>query len=163
MADLITHCLCGYLLYLAAPTRRHSLWFVAGNALPDLVSRLPAQGTYALSVVTGVEVPDPVYLGWDVLHNPFPYLLLCLWLALLAPASSRALLFRSLLLGGWLHVGVDVLQRHMGGAYRLGYPFTLTMWEAGLFWTEDSIYSIPVLVPLAMVGGWWRARRGLNR
>lgn len=149
-----------YLAYARAPSTRLSLWFVAGTVLPDAASRLPAQVLHLLADVTAVVVPDPVYLGFDVLHTPFPYLLLCWALALLAPRPSRLPLLLCLLGGGLLHIAVDVLQRHVGSAYRLGYPFTAASWEAGLFWTEDSLYAIPVLVPLSLLAWRWRVRTG---
>lgn len=160
MADLISHSLLAYAVAARAPTPRASLWFVAGTVLPDAISRLPALALHGVADLASIDVPDPLFLGFDVLHTPVPYLLLCWLLALLAPAASRFLLFRCLALGGALHIAVDVLQRHLGGSYRLGYPFTLRSWEAGVFWTEDSIYAIPVLVPLALAVGVWRRRTG---
>jgi hypothetical protein len=168
--DLLTHALAGYLVR-AAPgglrpgasrpgsrgaLPRPVLWFVAATLLPDVA----AQGLYTLPAIARrvFHLHPPAWMdnGAYVFHTPLAYALLCGFLTLLAPIGWRRRLFPALVGGGWLHLALDFLQRHLGPApYHPLFPLSNWAWEAGWFWTETSLWAVPVLAAAAL----WVARR----
>jgi membrane-bound metal-dependent hydrolase YbcI (DUF457 family) len=70
-----------------------------------------------------------------------------------------------ILLGGWIHFGVDLLRNALGmGAISLLYPFSREMVElGGLYYSEDTLrYAPAALGVIAIIEGWawWQRRRG---
>jgi hypothetical protein len=158
VADLITHG-CVALLAKAPTERAHVATFVAGTFLPDLVSRVPS---WALARIGRTVAPiDPTFIyWWDVLHLPVGMLALAVTLAQLFPASARRAVFWNLLGGMFLHLGVDVMQSHLSSGYLLGWPFSTTGFELRWMGSEDSVFLVPVLVPVTWaVWRWTRPAR----
>jgi hypothetical protein len=156
MADLVTHGCIAFLL--KAPTRRrHVAAFVAGNLLPDLLSRVPFG--IAMWIHRHVHpLPLELVYGWEPLHLPVGMAVAAWALAGLFPREQRRGVGLNLLLGMLVHLAVDVTQRHLGGGYLLLWPLSLWSWELGLLDTEATVLVAPFLVPLTFLA--WRFRRG---
>lgn len=154
MADLVTHAAVGALVK-AASRGPHAAAFIAGNMLPDILSRLPA-------LVLGyihqhVPLPHLLLYGWNPLHMPAGMILAAWLLALLFPVPIRRGVFLNLLGGMALHLGLDLLQSHLGVGYALCFPLSHTTYELGWIGSEATV---PVALPLALFS-WlvWRWRR----
>lgn len=116
MADLLTHLALGHCFKRLSWSREHALLFALGTALPDLVGRAPGLGIALLEQALGRDMPYLITLGFDAIHMPIPYTVFCLFVAWCMPEAWRRRLFYNLLLGGYLHFGVDVFQKHLEGA-----------------------------------------------
>lgn len=160
MPDLATHALSAYLLTAPVRERLPALAAVSGSLLPDLLAQGLFASAWALDGATPGRLPEWVHDGAYLFHTPFALVLLCGWVALLLPAAHRRGGFLALSTGGLLHIGLDLLQDHLGPApYHPLFPFSSLAWEAGWWGTEDSLLVLPVLVPLALLV----ARRGRRR
>lgn len=157
MPDLVTHSLVGYLAGFRLRSRRMLLWLVAGSILPDAASVSVLFAGRLGHRLLGDVVPAWIWNGSYAFHMPIPFALLCWFLVLWVPERQRPTLLPPLLLGGWLHLGLDYLQLHVGpDPYHPFYPATSWGWEAGWFWTETSLYAVPVLA-VGACGVWlWR-------
>ena len=112
MADLITHMACG--LVVKGVTRgNYTGALVAGTVLPDLGARVPAMGFSALAKA-GVSIPPEVPYAFEVLHMPLGMILMCLLIALWFVPEQRPGIFLNLVAGCGLHLGLDLLQDHLG-------------------------------------------------
>lgn len=163
MPDLISHALTGFLARPEAG-RRSILLTVAGTALPDLAGRAPELAAATFFPAWRFSTPDWVFDGTAIFHTLLPLALLCWVLSFAAPTPpARRQVFTCLLLGGWLHLGFDYLQRHLFYDYHPLYPLSYMGWEAEFFWTEDSLYY--VLPPLAVLSlaAWLYRRRSPGR
>ena len=158
MADLITHAAVGYLLHSVFPARWR--WsapvFVAGNVLPDLLSRLPSLGLRVVAEVLPVPLAA-IYL-WEPLHMPAGMVLSSYAIALLSVAAGRRRVFWALLSGMGLHLGLDLLQDHLGVGYMLLYPLSTDTYELGLIGSEATVPLAPVLALLALLRWRWLRR-----
>lgn len=160
MADLLSHSLLAYLLGGRTPSRRAMLLLITGTILPDVLAHLPLVRFVFLPRAWRFDVPIWVRDGFFVFHSPLPYALLIWAVALCLPAAGRRQAFISLLLGGWLHIAVDLLQLHLAGSpYFPAYPLLRGRWELGLFGTEASLYALPMLLALATYTALWRWRK----
>ncbi|MEC7240999.1 MAG: hypothetical protein VXW32_07140 [Myxococcota bacterium] len=160
MADLITHMASG-LLVKGATRGRYTGALVAGTVLPDLGARVPAMGFSALAKA-GVPVPPEVPYAFEVLHMPVGMLLMCVVLALLFIPEQRQGVFINLVAGCFLHLGVDLLQDHLGVGYLLAFPFSTWDFELGWMGSEATVYLAP-LFGAASLGFWWWRMRGSER
>lgn len=144
MADLITHAAAAVLVKTA--TRwRYTPVFVAGSLAPDLFSRVPAL-VFGWLFTAGLPVPPVLTYGWDVLHQPLGMCLLAYVLTLFFGAEIRSRVFWNLLGGMFLHLGIDMLQHHLGAGYLLFYPLSDWAFEFGLIGSEDTVW---VALPMA--------------
>jgi hypothetical protein len=157
MADLVTH--VGLALLVKAVTgRRHSASFVLGNVLPDLAGRAVGMGLTLLAH-RGLPVPEGLIFGFGVLHLPLGMIAFCGLLALPFRPDSRWRVFANLAGGCFLHLAVDLLQRHTGTGYPLIFPFSSWHWEAGLIGSEATVpWALPLLA-LGLGAWWWRRSR----
>ena len=153
MADLITHA-CVAFLAKAPTARTHVAAFVAGTLLPDLVSRVPSS---ALSRFGRTVSPiDPAFIyWWDVLHLPVGMVALAFTLAQLFPAATRRAISWNLLGGMLLHLALDVLQSHLSSGYLLLWPLSTTGFELRWMGSEDSVFLVPILVPVTWLVWRW--------
>ncbi len=161
MPDLFTHASIGLFARSRAP-RSPLVWFVIGSCLPDLASRLPGLGLAALAWLLDLQFPLPVLEATGLCHNPIPYLVLCLLVAMCLPAALRSTALVNLAAGGLLHLAIDTTQTHLNGGYYLLYPFTLRRFELGWIESDASLSVMPYLVTGALgVLGWrlWRVSR----
>lgn len=158
MADLITHG-CTALLVKAADRRPHHVAsFVAGTCVPDLLGRVPPM---ALTLVHAWWPPFPEWLiyAWNVVHLPLGMALTAYVLSFCFAEEGRPAIFRNLLGGGALHIGVDLVQTHMGVGYMLCFPFSTWDFELGWIGSEDTVRIVPFLVPITALVCRWRWRR----
>lgn len=90
------------------------------------------------------------------LHLPVGVILSSYLLAHLFAERHRVGVFRDLLAGGLLHLGVDLLQSHLGVGYALLFPFSLWQGEIGWFGSEATVTAAPALVLVTSVLAAWR-------
>ena len=76
-------------------------------------------------------------------------------LALLFPEAHRRQVLIALLGGMALHMGLDLLQDHLGQGYLLGFPFVRGSFELGWIGSEATVPAAPFLLALAF----WSWRR----
>lgn len=163
MADLVTHLL---LNQLAGQRRLEPValaWFVSGAVVPDLASRVPRMALLAgleRGVVTASETTRLVLFGLDLPHLPIGLAGVCVVAAALTPRrwlprKGRPRAGLLLLLGGLLHLGIDVFQAHIEPAYRYLWPLVSTRFELGWIGTESSLVALPFLGALV----WWTRPR----
>jgi membrane-bound metal-dependent hydrolase YbcI (DUF457 family) len=104
-------------------------------------------------------------LGWatTTTHAPIPWIAAAYVAAHLFRSPHRPAAFLGVLLGGWLHIGVDLLRETMGmGAIALLFPFSREFYQlGGLYYSEDSLRFAPwALGAVLLMEGWaWRGRR----
>lgn len=169
MADLITHT-CVALLWkcVTVPGVAGSTgWrippsvatFVFGTCLPDLLGRVPAMGLELLRWTFPIIPVWAVYF-WSIFHVPFGIVMCSLLVAQVFGMSVRRFAFHQLVLGGLLHLAVDVLQTHLGTGYVVFFPFSTWDWELGLIGSEDTVRIVPALLPMTVGLCWWRWGRG---
>ena len=106
-------------------------------------------------------LPAALRVCWEPFHQPVGMVLFSMLLALAFRPGRQGLAFGALLLGMGLHLGVDLLQHHMGVGYLLLYPFSSWHWELGVLGSEDTVWAAPVLLVL-VVGMSWRERRTVH-
>lgn len=153
MADLVTHAAVALLAQRLVRSPQVAC-FVAGSVLPDLLSRLPSM--FFAEVDRRVHpLPTLLQFGWEPLHLPVGMALASTALALLFPEAQRRQVLRALLGGMALHLGLDVLQDHLGQGYLLGFPFIRGSFELGWIGSEATVPLAPLLALLAL----WSWRR----
>jgi hypothetical protein len=145
VADLITHAAAAVLVK-AATRWRYTPVFVAGTLAPDLFSRVPALA-FGWLFTEGLPVPPVLTYGWDVMHQPLGMCLLAYLLAMFFVVEIRSRVFLNLLGGMFFHLGVDMLQHHLGAGYLLLYPVSDWAFEFGWIGSEDTVW---VALPMAL-------------
>ena len=161
MADLLTHGLSVALVRGRKRPDSALLWLTSGVILPDLLSRGSLIVLYALKSWLGpVEwMPsdtDRLSTALEIPHTPVGIVLVAICIAMLLPSRlshppGRWRVASLLGAGGFLHLLVDVMQRHLEPSYYLLYPFTVERWELGWFRSDGSLLALPVLVTLWLV------------
>jgi len=123
-----------------------------GAILPDLLSRPAAR-----------IVPPALEWAVEGLHAPFVVLLIAIAYLLIAlPQARRKAAGGALLFGALTHYVLDAFQIQVVPAYYWLFPFSWKTGKVDLFWPEQSLYAIPVLVgavAAVRIGRWWKARR----
>ncbi|MEL6350064.1 MAG: metal-dependent hydrolase [Myxococcota bacterium] len=152
MADLVTHAAVAVLVK-AATGRPHVAVFVAGNLLPDLLSRLPS------IMLNMVGAPRAMVYAWEPMHTPFGMVVAAYFLSLWFPADQRRMIFLNLLGGMFLHLGLDMLQTHLQKGYTLLFPFSMRGFELAVIGSEATVpWAIPLAI-LAAIAWRWRTRQ----
>jgi hypothetical protein len=147
MADLITHAAVAVLAQRLVRSPQVAC-LVAGSVLPDLLSRLPSM--FFAEVDRRVHpLPTLLQFGWEPFHLPVGMLLASMGLALLFPEAHRRQVLAALLGGMALHLGLDLLQDHLGQGYLLGFPFIRGSFELGWIGSEATVPWAPLLVAIA--------------
>ncbi|MCB9758280.1 MAG: metal-dependent hydrolase [Alphaproteobacteria bacterium] len=154
MADLVTH-IATALIVKAVTRAPHTGVLVLGVVLPDLAARGPTVVFSRLSL-WGASLPDWMVHGFGVLHMPLGFLALTLLVSLAFVPEDRGRAWGQLLAGCALHLGVDLLQFHVGVGYPLLYPFSTWHYELGWMGTEDSVTVAPWLFAASAAAWWWR-------
>ena len=161
MPDLLTHVSVG--VFVRGRAARSALvWFVVGSCLPDLASRLPGLGLALAAWLMGIQIPLPVLEATGLCHNPLPYLVLCVLVAMCLPEQIRRMALLNLVAGGLLHLALDTTQTHLNGGYYLLYPFSMSRFELGWIEADASLVVMPYLLAGSLlVLGWrlWKVRR----
>ena len=138
MPDLATHVLVNSISGKFLRAEKNMVYFILGSVLPDLLTRVPSQ-IIPISNIGYFVLP---------LHAPLPLLLVSYIIVLFFPLAIRKQVFSWLYGGILLHFLLDAFQIHMGPGYYWFYPFSWFTYQWGLFWPEDSLYLLPVLVLL---------------
>ncbi len=95
-------------------------------------------------------------LGSGLLHTPIGILVFSMLLALCFVQSQRTVVFWNLLVGGGLHLALDVMQRHITGGYQLWVPWSYEGAELGWFSSESTVWIAPIVLPVSVWA--WRRR-----
>ncbi len=133
MADLITHLASGLLPGVVLP-RHRAVLLALGTVLPDLGGRVPGIVSEVLSGLGG-GLPDGIGVALSIVHTPIGVALLAALMArALAPGPERRWGTALLVLGGWLHLAVDLLQRHPGEGHGYALLAPLSTWRVELGW-----------------------------
>jgi hypothetical protein len=156
MPDLATHVLA------VAPFLRKRVprpeVVLLGAVLPDLAGRL------------GILLPDGPFFVWMdmALHTPAAIALVIYILALIFPREARREAAVLLGAGAAAHFALDVLQKSVAFGNIWLFPLSMKSFQIPLFWSDESLYAVPVLIAVNLVvfrrpilerlGG--RARRG---
>lgn len=151
MPDLLSHYLIAKISTTKIKSKPISLFFV-GTILPDLLGRTP------FVVIADFFERYDCYLGWflAIFHSPFVLILVCLLISFLFEETLRRHVFKLLFLGSALHLGLDMLQKTFtpSSGYLWFFPFSFKSFNIPLFWADQSIYLIPVLLAI-IVFLWW--------
>ncbi len=147
MPDLLSHWAAGRLVGGRGGT---GFIFLLGALLPDLLTR-------------------PVYILWPgaywfvkPVHTPVGIVLSCLAVSGLFVARQRKRVFLWLTAGAFLHLFLDLFQRHLVGGYALAFPFSWKSWEIGWIWPEQTLFLLPVWLMLVAGLAWRRSRASAN-
>jgi hypothetical protein len=122
---------------------------LVGAVLPDLPSKLF----------------DMLFeLEWAAIasHTPLLWAVMAYGLAHVFAERLRPSAFLGLLLGGWLHILVDLGKDNMGfGVIMLAFPLSWKTYGLGLYYPENSLSYAPWCLGAVLVGEWiatWRPR-----
>jgi hypothetical protein len=139
MPDLITHFAAAYIL--KAPNR-WSLFrvpFYIGALLPDLLTR-PLQIVF-----------PPLGKAVYSLHAPISVVLFCFLLAQFFKKDIRAGVRTNLLLGSFLHFGLDLLQKTVISAYFWFFPLNWKTFDFGILWPSEFLQLAPLWILVVAV------------
>lgn len=139
MPDLVTHFAAAYFLKVPDRWSRFRVPFYLGALLPDLLTR-----PFAV-------LHSPVDYVVYSLHTPVASVIACFLIAQLFEREIRSGVRINLLLGISLHFALDLLQRHITVSYYWFFPISWKTFDLGLFWPEDSLKVVPVLVILLII------------
>ncbi len=150
MADLLVHYAVSRTASLGARGVVAAECLLLGAVLPDILSK-PFLLIFKLGWATTAS------------HAPLTWLAAAYVIAHAFRAPHRPAAFLGLLIGGWLHIGVDLLRETMGlGSISLLYPFSVESYQlGGWYYFEGSLQLAPwALGAIVLVEGWmWRRRR----
>jgi hypothetical protein len=134
--DLATHLATGYLVAETRQgvSREAKTLFLVGNLLPDLLTR-PFYTFF-----------PGLYWAFAPLHTPVGLVLACSVASCAFEKRLRGAAFRALALGAALHLLLDALQKRVVDTYGILFPFAWKDVYVGLFWPDESLYVLPVLV-----------------
>ena len=138
MPDLVTHTVIPWLFQKTRGKGRKLSIFLLGAILPDLLSR----SFNYLAVFRFPFVSDFT----RSIHSPFIAVLYCYALSFFFQEDFRKEVFRALLAGSFIHLGMDYLQIHTGAGNYPFFPFSRWTQTKGLFWPEDPLYLVPLWV-----------------
>lgn len=139
MPDLVTHMAVAHLLKKPLRVSKFEAVFFAGTVLPDVLTR-------PFSII----MPGSYWFVYP-LHTPLVLVLVCLLISYFFEQGIRRAIFLALLTGVFLHLVLDLFQKHLVGVNYWLFPFSDLNVEIGLFWQDDSIYAIPLLLALIII------------
>jgi len=126
------------------------------------------------SLLLGVVLPDLPSKLLDLLfeldwattasHTPLLWAAMAYVLAHAFSERLRLSAFLGLLLGGWLHILVDLGKDNMGlGTILLGFPFSWKTYGLDLYYPENSLAYAPWCLGAILLVEWlaWVRRRAL--
>jgi hypothetical protein len=150
MPDLFTHAVSAYAATAGRRDWRDLLVAVVGTMVPDLAAQIPGR----ILALLGVDFARALWArsAWYVFHTPLTFVLLAGLLVLFAPAAWRPRWFVLMVGGGWLHILLDLMQRHLTeGSYFPFYPISEFSGEFGWFDTEASLSWLPLTLAVAVI------------
>ena len=136
MPDLLTHAAAAHLAGRRWFPRPAAILFTVGTILPDVLSR-------------PFYIIFPVLHWWVMpLHTPVGIALVCWMVAGVFKIDNRKIVFIALFAGAVFHFLLDAPQKHVAAGYFWLFPFSWTTYEWGLWWSEDSVRFVPLVVLL---------------
>ncbi len=141
VADLVTH-LCSVLIPGTLLPKPVVTALAVGTAVPDLAARLPAVGLGMIRRA-GAPIPGSADAVFEVCHMPVGIVLTSILLGTLVHPDQRRSATTALVLGGALHMAMDVLQNHFGNGYYMCFPFSVSRWELGWIGSEATVPLAP--------------------
>ncbi len=153
MPDGLTHIAFSYLCVQRWLRKGHLSVFFIGLLLPDIFLR---GGRLFIS-----NQPDSDFLELYLipLHTPFVTLFICLALVQLFHSEIRKTTFILLYSGCLSHFFLDFFQRTIEGTglvireiggYGWFFPFSNLDFQFSLFWAEETLYSLIILIPISI-------------
>lgn len=137
MPDLITHSIAAVPISLITKEKIPPVFLIIGSVFPDIISR---------SILVLFPQNYPLYWVAQALHTPI-VLILSIWLVSLFFAPHlRKSAFWGLIIGSFIHLSLDMLQKHYVGGYYWFFPFSYQSFELPLFWPEDLVYATQQLL-----------------
>lgn len=153
MPDLLTHYLTAKIITGKSKTKAISPFFL-GVILPDVLSRVP------WIAITNLFERYNCHLEWflTIFHSPFVLIIACLLISLLFKETLRKSVFKLLMLGAALHLCLDMLQKNFAptSGYLWFFPFSFRSFNIPLFWPDQALYFIPVLMIITIFIWWFR-------
>ena len=136
MPSLETHVIVNSIFGKFFRAKKNMPFFIIGGILPDILTRIPTmlhEGSY-----------------WYVVsfHTPLVQVIVCYLIAMCFKIEYRRSVFLWLYCGVVFHFLPDALQRHMGKGYSWFFPFYFDSYQWGLFWPEESLLFVPILLLL---------------
>lgn len=146
MPDLTTHLATAYLVAETKQniSREARTLFLIGNLIPDLLTR-PFY----------VAFPRLCWL-FAPLHTPVGLILVCGLVSYAFEKRLRGVVFKALALGAGLHLLLDALQKRVVDAYGILFPFSWKDIYVGIFWPDQSLWALPLLLAACAAMYWWR-------
>ena len=138
----MTHALIGMLpcrLNRVSTNSHKVFFFLAGNLMPDLISRVPMilfpkQSIYFTSY-----------------HTLIGTLIMSYVLSFLFSTDYRKNIFKYLFSGAVFHLITDLIQKDIfNNGYDILFPLNLKI-KLGFIWPEDSLYALPFLLILVFI------------
>lgn len=149
MPDLISHIAGAYLVKKGLRVTEYLVLFYLGAILPDLVSR-PFH----------IIMPRTLF-AVQAFHSPLGIFLICWLISLCFRIDQRKKVFLLLLSGCFVHLIMDLGQKHLIGGYIWLFPFSMDTYSFGLFWPEDSIKFLPyTIIIILLVYGLEKRKEG---
>jgi hypothetical protein len=145
--DLFAHFASSYLISREAHLRQYTSVFVLGAVLPDILTRIP-------EIILDRFLGIPIFHFVVIFHAPFCLLLVSFVISLMLEFRTRLMAFFFILLGSYLHVVLDLMQKQFGqGVYMPYFPFSFETLQWGLFHFNASIALFPILL-VSVVIAW---------
>lgn len=137
MPELVTHGIVAYAVGRLAKFQSLTLIVIGGTLLPDVIVR--SASIFFKGKFVWLFLP---------LHTPFVLVILCYVVSLLYRVGERKRIFLASTLGVIIHLVLDSLQKHYGLGYLWLFPFSWQKFEFGVFWPEESMFVIPIMIAI---------------
>ncbi|PIY70236.1 hypothetical protein COY89_02100 [Candidatus Roizmanbacteria bacterium CG_4_10_14_0_8_um_filter_36_36] len=135
MPDLVTHALFVYPAKKWFP--KNTIFILIGALLPDLLGRSLGVFNFNLSLIYWYQL---------AIHTPFCLILFTYSLSFFFREKERKIVFLFILIGAFSHFLLDFFQKTIIIGNLWFFPFSFVSPQLQLFWPDDSIYLIPVLI-----------------
>jgi len=152
MPDLVTHAAVAYFLMRPQRFIRFRAAFYLGTILPDILSR-------PLYIIKPELYPYTVGI-----HTPVFLFVFSLFLSLFFASNIRIGFLKWLLAGEFIHLLLDLFQKHLASGYLWLFPFSWKSFEVGLYWPEQPLQLVPIwilAIVLSEVMIWRKKRSGV--
>jgi hypothetical protein len=140
MPDLITHTVAAYMIRKRSISTPDLLLYILGAMLPDLATR-PFM----------IMFPPSRYF-FHTFHTPVAMMLIVYLISQFFEESIKYRVMKLLSLGVLTHFFLDFFQASVGArGYSWFFPFSYWDLNLGLFWPEDSITVLPIVIAVFLV------------
>lgn len=140
MPDLITHTVAAYLIRKRSIPQSDLVIYLLGALLPDIVTR-PFM----------IMFPSLRHF-FHAFHTPIALALVILLISLYFEETIRLKIIKLLTYGTLTHLFLDMFQASVGErGYGWLFPFSYWDFNFGLFWPEDSVTVLPLVIGVFFV------------